>query len=113
MCSLQKRSVSRTCSTNIQYTLLILTDFFLFLSVNPRHCTYPKLSDKNVSDAAQDCHTVKNIPGIFEIVLKLERHGSSMGERRKETKKVEVGVSQSRCWSIHLFVKNECLGNDH
>ena len=31
--------------------------------------TYPELGDQDVSDAAQNCHTVKNIPGIFEIIL--------------------------------------------
>ena len=32
-------------------------------------CTYPKLCDQDVSNAAQNCYTVKNIPGIFEIIL--------------------------------------------
>lgn len=46
------------------------------------NATYPKLCDQDVSNAAQNCHTVKNIPGIFEIVLnKSKKTGSTKEDK--------------------------------
>lgn len=42
---------------------------FQIFQIETKQCTYPKLRHQDVSNAAQNCHTVKNIPGIFEIIL--------------------------------------------
>lgn len=42
--------------------------------------TYPKLSHQDVSNAAQNCHTVKNIPAVFEIVLAFMKGKERKGE---------------------------------
>lgn len=56
--------------------------------------TYPNLGNQNVSDAAQNCHTVKNIPGIFEIILwsgqERQRDEEEREQRRAKWKKGEV-----------------------
>lgn len=44
--------------------------FTPFSHVSASECvTYPELGNQDVSNAAQNCHTVKNIPGIFKIIL--------------------------------------------
>lgn len=49
---------------------------------NTDSSTYPKLCHQDVSDAAQNCHTVKNIPGIFEIILSVQKSDEGQGEKR-------------------------------
>lgn len=61
---------------------------------NTDSATYPKLCHKDVSDAAQNCHTVKNIPGIFEIILSVQevKKGREKKERgRGERNRVKIG----------------------
>lgn len=52
-------------------TAKIMFDLFIpFNHVSAIECrTYPELGNQDVSNAAQNCHTVKNVPGIFKIIL--------------------------------------------
>lgn len=49
--------------------------FFRNIPNENKPFTYPKLRHQDVSNAAQNCHTVKYIPGIFEIILLVRSEG--------------------------------------
>lgn len=81
-------------STNIFDTISCLS-VYIYIHIYTHNksdpAAYPELCNQDVSDAAQNCHTVKNIPGIFEIILRTEQKR----ETKEEVDEVEV-VKMSR-----------------
>lgn len=65
--------------------------FFLNISNENKQCTYPKLRHQDVSNAAQNCHTVKYVPGIFEIILLGLREVKKKAETREQWREWEKG----------------------
>lgn len=64
-----------------------LSNRFLEIT-NTRIFTYPKLSHEDVSNASQNCHTVKNIPGIFKIILVFGKRAETEAKKERDAGRI-------------------------